>query len=269
MFWIFKILKINFFGVAFCALSLGGNPGTIFRDISVKDAIYDAAAESKYIMLYFYSDWCEPCQWMEKNCLNKPEITTLLSEKFIPLKVDLDDLRGFELRQKYEVKIIPTVIILDSDGQVVERVEETMNVKKMMDFIALIQDKLENNNNDITIHKANTSPVKHIFKVQQDIGESTKPTLSDTGKILESELNQSTLFKQKYYLQFGLFSSMENADKKNQQLRTLYGIECRILSEGNDKFRLVGFSTDDEDALYDLKHKIQKEYHLECFVVCL
>lgn len=269
MLWILKFLKIKFFGMALSALSLGGNPGTVFRDINIKDAIYDANAESKYIMLYFYSDWCEPCQWMEKNCLNKPEITTLINKKFIPLKVDLDELSGFELRRKYEVKIIPTVIILDSDGQVVDRVEETLNVKKMKDFIALVHNKLENNNYDIKIHKANTSPVKHIFKVQQDVGESAKPTVSDTGKILELEPNQSTILKQKYYLQFGLFSNKENADKKNQQLRSLYGIECRMLPEANGKFRLVGFATDDEDALYELKHKIQEEYHLECFVVCL
>lgn len=269
MVWIIKSLKFTFLGAILSALSLVGNPGTVFRDISVEDAIFDAAAESKYIMLYFYSDWCEPCHWMENNCMNKPEIITLLDEKFIPLKIDLDELRGFEMRQKYEVKIIPTVIILDRDGQVVERVEETMNVKKMKDFIAAVHNKLENKNSDIKIHQANTSPVKHIFKAQHNVGESTIPTASDTGKILESEPNKSTLSKQKYYLQFGLFSNLENADKKNKQLHSLYGIESRIVPEANGRFRLVGFSADDEDALYDLKHKIQEEYHLECFVVCL
>ena len=269
MTWVINISMLFIPGLIAGWFTVGGNPNSAFRDIKLTEAKYDAVAESKQILLYFYSEWCDPCSWMQKNCLDKPEIQSLLDKKFISIKVDLDELEGFELRRQYEIRIMPTVIIIDENGQVLHRAEETMNVKKMTSFLNSIDNNKDSSEQITTVHKANISPMDHIYKVsesndEKEISSRTEPSNAD-----RRENTERPLGKRSYYLQFGSFTTEDAAIRRKRQLYLMHGIQVNIMESDNGSYRLVGFNSESEDNLYDTMKNLKSENSIDCFVVCL
>lgn len=264
--WMISTGKIFLPGMILSILALLGNPTSVFRDINFSDAKYDAAAESKHILLYFYSEWCEPCTWMEKNCLSKPAVQSMLDKNFIPLKVDLDELEGFEMRRKYEIRIMPTIIILDENGKVMHRAEETMNVKKMLAFIETVTQASDPENQHMTVHQTNTSPIDHVYRIKVD---NQPHSNADSSPDIDENTHDNKVIKRNYYLQFGLFTSKDAAIRKKRQLYMMHGIHTNIHTTKDHKYRLIGFASDAEDELYDTKQKLSTDYSIDCFVVCL
>ncbi|UBM59677.1 thioredoxin family protein [Marinilongibacter aquaticus] len=109
--------------------------------------------EHKLILVDFTASWCGPCRKMEVLVWPRAQIKTL-SEKFILLKVDID--ANPDLAQKYDVKSIPRVVLIDvAESPLEERVgyqnelamfqlmtEYPGNVKIINDaLMPLLQDK--------------------------------------------------------------------------------------------------------------------------------
>ena len=71
----------------------------------------------------FYADWCIPCLELERNTFTDPRVIEA-TKPMIRLKVDMthfDSPESQELRKKFEVIGVPTIIFLDQDGQEVRK----------------------------------------------------------------------------------------------------------------------------------------------------
>jgi thioredoxin:protein disulfide reductase len=78
-----------------------------------------AAREGKPVFIDFYADWCVPCKEMDAQTFTVPEVVTR-SKAFVMLKVDLtstEDSKAGALREKYQVKGVPTFVFLRPDGK--------------------------------------------------------------------------------------------------------------------------------------------------------
>ncbi len=78
-----------------------------------------AVREGKPVFIDFYADWCVPCKEMDAQTFTVPEVVTR-SRDFVMLKVDLtsaEDPKAGALREKYQVKGVPTFIFLRPDGK--------------------------------------------------------------------------------------------------------------------------------------------------------
>ena len=64
----------------------------------------------------FYASWCQPCRDMDK-ALEKAHKT--YGEKINIMKVDIDDPKNDKIVEQYEVSPIPTVVFLNTEGEVV------------------------------------------------------------------------------------------------------------------------------------------------------
>ena len=72
-------------------------------------------------VLYFGASWCGPCQQFKKM-LHEPDVAKLLVQ-YNNFYVDIDE--HPELKSEYEIKRIPTIVIVDEkivDGKEVETV---------------------------------------------------------------------------------------------------------------------------------------------------
>ena len=75
----------------------------------------------KNVFVVFEADWCAPCKAMESEIFTQPQVYELYNSKFLNFKTDFDGESGKIIAQIYEVEQLPTVLILDPKGVVLER----------------------------------------------------------------------------------------------------------------------------------------------------
>ncbi len=64
----------------------------------------------------FYASWCQPCKQLDE-ALTK--VQAQYGDKLMIMRVDVDDPKNESLIDQYEVSPIPTVVFLNTDGEVV------------------------------------------------------------------------------------------------------------------------------------------------------
>jgi len=108
-------------------------------------AVGKAKAEKKPILALFTgSDWCGPCQNLEKNILIQPAFKEFAKQHLVTLFLDfprdtkLDDgvkKQNDDLAKKFSVEAYPTILVLSSDGE--------KELWKQVGYTALFLEKLQ------------------------------------------------------------------------------------------------------------------------------
>lgn len=122
---------------------------------NMKEAKTKALKEGKLFFVDFYADWCAPCKWMDETTFSDQGITSMLNSNYVSLKVNIDEFEGFSLKQQYKIKYLPTILIFNAEGELIDRIEETLSPRQML----VILDKHHQKNNAKPQYKKfNTSP---------------------------------------------------------------------------------------------------------------
>ena len=108
-------------------------------------AVGKAKAEEKPILALFTgSDWCPPCQQLEKNILLQPAFKDFAKQHLVTLFLDfpreakIDDgvkKQNDDLAKKFSVEAYPTILVLSSDGE--------RELWKQVGYTALFLEKLK------------------------------------------------------------------------------------------------------------------------------
>jgi thioredoxin 1 len=81
-------------------------------------------------ILKFEAEWCGPCHAM------KPVVHKLAENKAIDMSaIDIDE--HPEIAEQYQVRSIPTVVLLDDDGKEISRVVGAMPLPKLASALGL------------------------------------------------------------------------------------------------------------------------------------
>ncbi len=103
------------------------NSATSFTNIeSTKGAIID-----------FYADWCIPCKELDASTFKDPKVIKA-SKNFLTYKANMTKSlsAGVEaLRNKYKIVGVPTVLIINSKGQEVERITGFVDANKFLKIL--------------------------------------------------------------------------------------------------------------------------------------
>jgi thioredoxin-related protein len=94
-----------------------------------------AAKEGKLVFVDFRANWCAPCKIMEEYTFTHPSVETAMQTNYVPVQVDIDDMDGFELKQKFNVKVLPTMLIFNSQGKLIGKYEESMAASRLIDVL--------------------------------------------------------------------------------------------------------------------------------------
>lgn len=84
-------------------------------------ALADATLQNKTVLLRFTANWCGPCRVMDARVWPDPTVQAALDKKFISVKSDVDEEASQVLAQKYGIRGVPTLLLLDGKGTEITR----------------------------------------------------------------------------------------------------------------------------------------------------
>ncbi len=98
---------------------------------SVRTVVVPSVAkieENQMKLVKAYATWCQPCKGLT-TLLN--EIDHPLVEKMEELDVDVQ----IPLARKYGIRTVPTLLLVDENGEVVERLVGSQNKDRILNFL--------------------------------------------------------------------------------------------------------------------------------------
>ena len=94
-------------------------PGIAWHSYS-EQTLQQAATQKKPVIIDFYADWCAPCRELEEVTFHHAEVVRQAQVDFSMIKVDVTkggDPFNERLLKQYDVKGVPTVVFLDTQGR--------------------------------------------------------------------------------------------------------------------------------------------------------
>jgi thioredoxin-related protein len=107
--------------LALLVTSLVGYGQINFEEVEWEEALDLAKKQNKIIFLEAYATWSEPCQLLEKYTFGDLEVANFYNENFINLRLDMEQYPGIGLAEKYQISIYPSLVFLNSDGELLHR----------------------------------------------------------------------------------------------------------------------------------------------------
>ena len=247
--------------LAFTALNAENNAYSVtFFEGDFISAKAKAGEEGKLFFVDFYAKWCTPCRWMEESTFKDKEVVELLRENYIAMKIDIDDIDGYTIKQKYQVHILPTILIFNSKGELVERIEETVASRKMAEVL-----KYHNREeNKVRIQRAlNSSPRKSI---EMEASAFTKITKTKT----KSQVAPTSVsLKNIYRIQLGVYNEFENTYDLVNKMKSQFIEPIIVLNDmSNDKivYKVMMGSFQTESEAIDFKNILETDFNIKGIV---
>lgn len=88
---------------------------------TLSDVLDKATAENKLVFVDFYTTWCLPCKLMDQDVFPDRRLGEYMNENFVSYKVNAEQGNGINLATLYNIEGYPTLLFLDSKGNVLER----------------------------------------------------------------------------------------------------------------------------------------------------
>lgn len=98
-------------------------------------ALSQAETEEKEVLVRFSATWCPPCKVMTRKVWPDADVADAVTKDYIPLDLDIDDATAAQLASRYGVDSVPTILRLDSKGQVKARANY-MGSSQALKFLA-------------------------------------------------------------------------------------------------------------------------------------
>lgn len=212
-----------------------------------------AIATNKLIVIDFWAKWCRPCLMMESETWSNQTVKNELSD-FVTLKLDFDYEK--ELVTKYGVKLIPSVIITDANGNILEFVLGYKSPKDMIEILKKYKfDKsiLENfllSNFKSDNFKTNIELADAYFQMSLSVEKELKDKIIALGELytnqafkkLDKSQKKDPVFVQKKEL-YNLYSDIFKLkiEKVNTQLQKNFS-NFTPLNENSDLYHFIVYT---------------------------
>ncbi len=137
----FRIFKI-IFSVIIMAVGVYALIPSERNSVDWKPFTEDALTEisGRGAVIDFYADWCIPCKELDAMTFSDPKVIEL-SKEFETYKADMTKSLSTEvenLRERFKIVGVPTVLILNSKGEEIERITGFVNAQEFYKIISVV-----------------------------------------------------------------------------------------------------------------------------------
>jgi YHS domain-containing protein/thioredoxin-related protein len=100
-----------------------------------------AKMTNRLLFIHFYGENCPLCKLMETSVFTNPSIIAQMNRDFVPLKVNIEDQPL--LAKRFAIKVIPTDIVLQSDGQQIHRRQGGIHTEKFGEYLVYLLNSVQ------------------------------------------------------------------------------------------------------------------------------
>ena len=259
--------------------------GIKFETSDFKTILAKAKKENKLIFLDAYTTWCGPCKLMAKNIFTLKSVGDHYNANFVNAKIDMEKGEGINIAKKYDVKVFPTYLFIDGNGELVHRTVGYVPEKEFIQFakdasdpskrVAALKERFEKGEKDPEFLKnlvnltafTETDYAGKVFE-KYITAKANTPLAADDMQMLFMTLKNSEspaykIFKEKKadLLKFMPEKSYEATDKSlkiNTVIKKAYNEESKTYDENKFIEGTKDFLTKDEAVKYLSKIKAGK-----------
>lgn len=82
-------------------------------------ALNEARRGGKQVLIDISADWCPPCIVMKHDVWPNPNVERAVAQSYVPVLIDAD--RDVAVMNRYGIRGIPAILIVDGSGTVIRR----------------------------------------------------------------------------------------------------------------------------------------------------
>ena len=75
----------------------------------------------KMVFVDCFTTWCGPCKYMSNTIFPMENVGKYINANFLCVKIDMEQPEGKEIAEKYKIRAYPTFLLLDVDGNEINR----------------------------------------------------------------------------------------------------------------------------------------------------
>ncbi|MFW6010945.1 MAG: cytochrome c biogenesis protein CcdA [Desulfosalsimonas sp.] len=137
----FKILLCLFvIGISVYALAPGDRTIAYWEEFS-REGYERALENNRKMVIVYHADWCIPCRQLKRQTLSDPAVVEKLQE-FKVLAVDMThpgDREIREIQSRFDVQGVPTLVIIDSKGNLSEQVAGMIRARDFIEILSRVK----------------------------------------------------------------------------------------------------------------------------------
>lgn len=159
-FSLFIILCVSFQSYAQNINYFEGSPEELFKYADKKD---------KPIIIDFYTAWCGYCKKLDKTTFVDPEVVKTVNKNYVMYKLDAESPFGRPLAKDNNITGYPCIIIYDSHGNIIGRINGYLSADKFLAQINALKDiEAEVHTNTPITSTESSISLQELFKDRLD-----------------------------------------------------------------------------------------------------
>lgn len=99
----------------------------------LNSALQEAKNTNKSIFIDFYGEGCSYCKQLSENTLSDSSVEKKLNQDYVAVKINTN--QNPNLSSQYKIYELPTLVILNSNGQEIKRQEGYVSANQLLNWL--------------------------------------------------------------------------------------------------------------------------------------